>query len=158
MFIPYILFTVGTLLPPFGISVRTFSMQDQTGQIRSFMVVNEPRFLALEVNWPCAGIFSMLIYFAIMYGLLQIWNTTRKRKVIYLTVGFIGTVLANIFRIVALVLLYSYFNADLLIFHQYIGTLFFVAWVTIFLFTVFFIEKRGFLKQNLPRRDFLQFK
>jgi len=153
IFIPYIVFTVGNLLPLFGVSAQSFSINDQTGQIRSIMVVKEPRFLALEVNWPCAGIFSMLIYFALMYGLLQMWDTTKNRKVIYLTVGLIGTILVNILRIVALILFYSYFNANLIIFHQYIGALFFVAWITVFLFIVFLIEKK---RKNLSRvRDSL---
>jgi thaumarchaeosortase len=152
IFIPYIVFTVGNLLPLFGISARSFSIQDQTGQIRSFMIVNKPRFLALEVNWPCAGVFSILIYFGLMYGLLQIWDTTKKRKGIYLTVGFIGTVLANILRIVALILLYTYFNADLFIFHQYIGALFFVTWITAFLFATFLIEKRRISQAKLVEK------
>ncbi len=140
--VPYIVISVGHLLPLFGVTAQSFSLQDPRGQIRSFMVVNEPRFLALEINWPCAGIFSILIYLALIYGLLQIWDTTKKRKTLYFSVGLIGTVLANILRIVALILLYSYFNADLLIFHQYIGALFFVAWITAFVFAVYLAEKR----------------
>ncbi len=142
VFIPYIVVSVGNLLPLFGVNARSFSLHDSRGQIRSFMVVDEPRFLALEVNWPCAGIFSMLIYSALMYGLLQIWGTTKKRKAIYFTLGFVGTVLVNILRIVALILLYSYFFADLLIFHQFIGALFFIAWVTVFLLLVFLLEQK----------------
>ncbi len=143
IFVPYIMFTVGNLLPIFGVNAQTYSINDQTGQIRSIMIVNKPRFLAFEIAWPCAGISSILIYFALMYGLLQIWDTTKNRKAIYLTVGLIGTILVNILRIVALILFYSYFNANLSIFHEYVGALFFVAWITIFLFIVFLIEKKN---------------
>jgi thaumarchaeosortase len=150
--IPYIVNSVGNILPFFGINARYSSLQDPNGQTRSLIVVNEPRFLALEVNWPCAGIFSILIYFAIMYSLLQIWNTTKKRKIIYLTVGFIGTVLTNILRIVTLILLYSFFNADILVFHQYIGALFFVAWITVFLSIIFLVEKKRVFQVKLVEK------
>lgn len=148
MFVPFLTITIRNLLPLFGMDARAFSIQDSKGQIRTFLIVSEPRYLAIEIIWTCAGIFSILIYFAVIQNLLQAVNISRLRKIIYLTLGLLGTILVNILRIIALIVLYVYFNADLIVFHQYIGGLFFIIWITLFLSMIFLVEKK---RQSIAR-------
>jgi len=142
VFVPYIVVAAAGLLSIAGLNPQYSFITDSRGDLRSIMVVSQPRFLAIDVNWACAGILSMLIYFAVIYGLLQTVSMPRLRKTVYLTLGFLGTVFVNILRIVALVVFYVYLNADFLVFHQYVGGLFFVTWISLFLTSTFLVEKR----------------
>jgi len=129
--VPGIVFLVANLLRVFGVNV-TYSKD-------VFLNTSPP----VSVGWPCAGIHSLLIYTAVAYSFLQNLNISRTRKLIYLSMGFLGTYMVNILRIAAIVFANLRFNVDIMTFHYYAGELFFIMWILVFLFVVVMIERRS---------------
>lgn len=129
--VPGIVFLVANLLRIFGVNV-TYSKD----------VLYTPKSGPILIGWPCAGIHSLLIYTAVAYSFLQNLEISRVRKLIYLSMGFLGTYMVNILRIAAIVFANYYFNVDIMIFHYYAGELFFIAWILVFLFAVVMVERR----------------
>ncbi len=103
-------------------------------------VMGNHRFIILEVNWPCAGILSLLIYSLIISILMVKLNAPIKRKIVYAGLGALGTFFINIFRIYLIVLAILYSAVDLKIFHESIGEILFIIWIIIYLLTVVKIE------------------
>jgi thaumarchaeosortase len=103
-------------------------------------VMGKERFIILEVNWPCAGIFSLLIYSLIISILMVKLNAPIKRKIIYACLGALGTFFINIFRIYLIVLAILYSTVDLKIFHESIGEVLFIIWIIIYLLAIVKVE------------------
>lgn len=101
-----------------------------------------PRSGPIMIAWPCAGIHSLLIYTAVAYSFLQNLYISRVRKLVYVYVGFFGTYLVNILRIATIMLANYYYNVDIQVTHSYLGELFFITWIVVFLFVVVMIERR----------------
>lgn len=141
VFIPFLVMIVAFIVSLTGAEVTHHTISNSTG-LHPIILIQEPRGLALEVNWPCAGIFSTLIYFVVMWAFLQVSDVKRSRKLVYLVIGFFGTLFVNVLRIVALIVAYVFFNADLIVFHNYIGAVFFVIWITSFLSLIVLIERK----------------
>lgn len=137
--VPGIVFLVANLLRIFGINVKY-----------SKDVLYTPKSGPILIGWPCAGIHSLLIYTALAYSFLQNLNISRTRKLIYLSIGFLGTYMVNILRITAIVFTNYYFNVDIMTFHYYAGELFFIAWILVFLFAVVMVEKR--IKRKMEKQ------
>ncbi|HID17414.1 TPA: hypothetical protein EYP26_03880 [Candidatus Bathyarchaeota archaeon] len=100
-------------------------------------------FVILEINWPCAGVLSMLIYSLVIIVLMVKLDAPLKRKLVYAGFGALGTFLANVFRIFLITLAAAYSRIDLRIFHESIGEALFVVWIAIYLLSVLKVE--GFL-------------
>lgn len=108
----------------------------------SIMHITKPTGSAyVQVNWPCAGIHSLLIYTAIAVAFLQFLDISKMRKIIYASIGFFGTIFVNILRITSIVYAYYYFDVSIQTFHAYSGELFFISWMVIFLFAVTMVER-----------------
>ena len=107
----------------------------------------------LEINWPCAGILSMLIYMLVVIILMVKLRSPIKRKIIYLIIGAIGTFFINILRIFLITLAVAYTNIELRIFHETIGEVLFIIWIMIYLITAVSVEsylsKRGLIRQPM---------
>ncbi|MEM3476364.1 MAG: archaeosortase/exosortase family protein [Candidatus Bathyarchaeia archaeon] len=103
-------------------------------------VMSKKGFVILEVNWPCAGIFSLLIYSLIISILMVKLNAPIKRKIVYASLGALGTFFINIFRIYLIVLAILYSAVDLKVFHETIGEVLFIIWIITYLLTVIKIE------------------
>ena len=84
---------------------------------------------------------------------------TRNRKIIYVTVGAIGTFFVNILRISAIYILGIHGgDSPAKLFHEFYGEFFFITWMILYLTLIFIIEKRikkkneiintGILKKN----------
>lgn len=101
-----------------------------------------PGNIVLQINWPCMGVFSMLIYTLIMAILMMKLNAPAKRKLIYFVIGAIGTFFINIFRIFLIAYYVAFISIDVKIFHENIGEFLFLAWVVFFLLTVVKIESK----------------
>jgi thaumarchaeosortase len=99
-----------------------------------------PGSVALQINWPCMGVFSMLIYILITAILMVKLDAPRRRKLLYLVVGAIGTFFINIFRIFLIAYYVAFISMDLKIFHEDIGEFLFLAWVVVFLFAIVKVE------------------
>lgn len=97
--------------------------------------------VVLEINWPCAGVLSMLIYSLVVAILMVKMEAPRRRKLIYLAVGAAGTFMVNVIRIFLITLAVAYSNIDLRVFHETVGEVLFVMWIVIYLVSTLTVEK-----------------
>ncbi len=98
----------------------------------------------LAIYWPSSGIVSMIIYSLVIVVLMVKVDAPRKRKLLYATIGAIGTYFVNIFRITLIVLYVAYISSvhDLVeAFHQSIGDILFIAWIFLYLFLIIRLER-----------------
>jgi exosortase/archaeosortase family protein len=88
---------------------------------------------ALKIDGPCTGIKGITAYGALAAMLIIDAKSTLSRKVLAVTIGFVGTFLTNLGRL-AVIFLSSYFiSVDIaLTIHTYLGYSLFIAWVIIF--------------------------
>jgi len=101
-----------------------------------------PGSVVLQINWPCMGVFSMLIYMLITAILMIKIEAPRKRKLLYFVIGAVGTFLINIFRIFLIAYYVAFISIDVKIFHENIGEFLFLTWVVVFLFAIVKVESR----------------
>jgi len=97
--------------------------------------------VVLEINWPCAGVLSMLIYSLVVAILMVKMEAPKRRKLIYLMVGAAGTFMVNVIRIFLITLAVVYSNIDLRVFHETVGEVLFVVWILIYLVSTITVEK-----------------
>lgn len=126
IFVPATTYPVASLINLFGYKVQIFY-----GSV--IYVEGRPDFPLISINWPCAGIHSLLIYTFVMLLFLKNLSKTRTWKIIAFGIGATGTFLANIFRILTFLLLGLKYGIDIAnLFHDYYGELFFVCWIMIY--------------------------
>ncbi len=102
-------------------------------------------FFRLAVYWPSVGVQSMLIYSLVMILLAAKLDSPLKRKVIYATIGVLGTIFLNVIRIFTIAyygFAYAYTGQELDAFHNSIGEILFPIWIVAFLALVLHIEGR----------------
>lgn len=94
---------------------------------------------APAIAWGCAGIQSLFIYtFAILF-LLRGHAISITRKIIYITVGAIGTFIINVLRIVSYCIIgvkTGQQTAEM--FHKYYGELYFIAWIIAYVLIIIY--------------------
>jgi thaumarchaeosortase len=101
------------------------------------------------VSWSCAGSHSLFLYSFMIMLFLRGTSISRKRKIIYVVAGGIGTFFVNILRIVAILLAGVNNGAALAsTFHEFYGEFFFIVWMFIYLSLIFLIETRLIPKIN----------
>lgn len=126
IFVPATTYPVASLISLFGYKVKVFY-----GSV--IYVEGRPDFPLISINWPCAGIHSLLIYTFAMLLFLKNLSKTRTWKIIAFGIGAIGTFLANIFRILTFLLLGLKYGINMAnLFHDYYGELFFICWIVIY--------------------------
>jgi len=153
-FVPGIVSVAVGLMQMLGVNVEISTIG--SGNV---MIINKFGLrIPIMVDWPCAGVHSLLLYTAISIAFLQFLDIPKMRKLIYGLVGFFGTIFVNILRITTIVFASFYFSADinafsanLQLFHEYSGELFFIAWIVIFLSAVVLIERR--VRRKTTKQD-----
>lgn len=98
--------------------------------------------LRVAMYWPCVGILSMLIYLLVIVILMIKMNIPFYRKVIYATIGAIGTFFINVIRIFLIIYYGAYVSVNLRFFHETIGEVIFIVWIVLFILIVTEIESR----------------
>lgn len=98
------------------------------------------RSVLLEINWPCIGVMSMLIYMLVLFILMVKMEAPMKRKALYGMIGAVGTFSVNILRIFLITLAVAYTTIDLRVFHESIGEILFVIWIVSYLAVVIYVE------------------
>ena len=84
------------------------------------------------IAWPCAGIESFLIFFAVVLVFLQQMSLSWKAKVGYFIFGAAVTYFINVMRIVTIFNLgmqYGVNSSQVQMFHFYYGPLYAVIWI-----------------------------
>jgi thaumarchaeosortase len=100
---------------------------------------------SLVVYWPSVGVQSMIIYSVVMLAVAAKLEAPRIRKVIYAAVGVVVTVLLNVVRVFSIAYYgYAYATSgqQLDAFHNTVGEVLFLVWISAYLFLVIEIENR----------------
>ncbi len=118
---------------------RMIDSLSTTEQIPLFMVSRGSSRFSVIIYWPCAGVQGLFIYtFAILLFLRGL-SASRRRKVIYFSVGLAGTFIVNVLRLAAIsVVGVNSGSAAAQIFHSYFGELFFITWLSVYLLVIVF--------------------
>jgi len=93
----------------------------------------------ISVFWPSAGVHSMIIYSLLILLFLVRIRTTMKRRILYFSLGAIGTFLLNLLRIFALALYVLLVTTDFSKFEEFhatIGEIMFLPWILTFAYLV----------------------
>jgi len=101
-----------------------------------------------SIAWPCAGIESFLIFFAVVLLFMQQMQLSWKAKVGYFIFGVLVTYFINVLRIVTIFTLgmqYGIDSSQVQMFHFYYGPLYAIAWIVSYPLIIF-------LSQGLWRR------
>jgi len=128
--VPFILYSNSFLLSLFGAKTEIFG---------NIMEIRGENFFRIRVFWPSAGVHSLIIYSFVMLGFLL--KLPLKRKILYFTLGFLGTFFVNIFRIFLLSYYAAFIQADVKIweeFHSILGEILFLSWLVIYLTLISF--------------------
>jgi thaumarchaeosortase len=97
----------------------------------------------------------MIIYSLVMILLAAKLDSPLARKIIYATIGVIGTILLNVTRIFMIAyygFAYAYTGQQLDAFHNSIGEILFPIWIVAFLALVLHIEGRLAKSERRPRQ------
>jgi len=87
----------------------------------------------LIIDAACTGIKSILAYGSLAVLMILDVKTTNKRKALSTAIGFIGTFLVNILRLLTIFLVVYFFGIDAgLAVHIYLGYSLFIIWVFLF--------------------------
>ncbi len=156
--VPLIVVSVVSLLGFSGVTVSSNPLSSLKppwvyNQRNLLFIRGVKRSVLLEINWPCAGIMSMLIYTLVVCILMVKMDAPLKRKTLYTVLGALGTFLVNIFRIFLIALAVSYTSIDLRVFHESIGEVLFIIWIVIYLAAVISVEGRLISREGLPIRS-----
>jgi thaumarchaeosortase len=133
----FIVAAVGLLAKVVGLPIYSLS--------NTLTIVGVHGFYRLAVYWPSVGVQSMLIYSLVMILLAAKLDSPIKRKLIYASVGVVGTVFLNVLRIFIIAYYgyaYAYSGQELDAFHNSLGEILFPIWIVIFLAIVLQIESK----------------
>ncbi len=139
-FVPPVIESTVFLLNSLGSAARMVSIGNGWG-----ILVNGQlgRRFIVAINWPCAGIHSLIIYSFTIVMVLSIMSVRVRRRIVYVIVGAAGTFIVNILRIASICLIgvnTGYEAANL--FHDSFGEIFFLVWMVIFISAVLVVETR----------------
>ncbi len=133
----FIVAAVGVLSKGVGLPIYGLS--------NTLTIVGIHGFYRLAVYWPSVGVQSMLIYSLVMILLAAKLDSPMKRKLIYASVGVVGTIFLNVLRIFIIAYYgyaYAYSGQELDAFHNSLGEILFPIWIVVFLAIVLQIEGR----------------
>jgi len=108
--------------------------------------------LSVTIDWPCAGIQSLLLYSLIILLFLKDSSISKLRKVVYFAVGAVGMYSVNVFRVVTYftVMVNQGLNAANF-FHDTYGELFSAGWLFLFIFAVLIVERFDLIEKALVK-------
>jgi exosortase/archaeosortase family protein len=143
-FVPFMSSMVAVVTQRLGYTVQMVVLS-QTGAVQ--MLAGGWPFV---IYWPCAGVHSLFIYTFVILLFLKGSPMSLGAKIGSLVIGAVGTFFVNILRIVSIVDI-SITQGDAFgqYFHNYLGELFFLFWIVIYLFALVFVLR--FLKTTRQR-------
>ena len=129
--------------------IGAFHLGHATSQSNVMFLNGDHGPFALQVFWPSAGVHSIIIYSLVMMAFLLKMNIPRNRKIVYFTLGVVGTITVNVIRIFSLsifVLKVSTNVNEFESFHGIAGEIMFLPWLFIFLLIVTYVETKRIKK------------
>lgn len=130
LIVPTLVRMVGAILQYF------FGIQTAVSS-QSLYLQSAGRTLNVYISWNCIGWQSIILFaFTLVVGLQGPY--TISSKILCLLIGFQGTILMNLGRIVLVVLVALYWGyLPAVVFHDYGGTIFILLWLAIFWYISF---------------------
>lgn len=87
----------------------------------------------LAIDADCTGVKGILAYGSLAVLMILDVKATKKRKALSTAIGFIGTFLVNILRLLTIFLVVYFFGIDAgMAVHTYLGYSLFIVWVLLF--------------------------
>src|SRR3989304_2952016 len=129
--------------------ITTFDLGIATARDNLLFLKGDHGPFALQVFWPSAGVHSVIIYSLVMMAFLLKMNIQKNRKIVYFTIGILGTIGANMIRIFSLSLFALKVSTNAVEFeefHSVAGEIMFLPWLFIFLLIVTAIETKRLKK------------
>lgn len=129
--------------------ITTFDLGIATARDNLLFLKGDHGPFALQVFWPSAGVHSVIIYSLVMMAFLLKMNIQKNRKIIYFTIGILGTIGVNMIRIFSLSLFALKVSTNAVEFeefHSVAGEIMFLPWLFIFLLIVTAIETKRLKK------------
>ena len=136
-FVPFVADSVAFILKSMGYGAQVAPIIDGW----ALLVTGQGRLFSIAIYWPCAGIHSLIMYSLVILLFLGRASIPFWRKIIYMVIGGIGTLMVNFLRIVSICLIgldQGYNAAN--IFHESYGEMYFVIWIFAFLLVITTIE------------------
>jgi len=138
MFVPSTASTVKAILSFMGYKVQAYT---DSGGTMLYMLGQEEDFV-VALFWPCAGIYSIILYSLTIILFLRNLRSPLKRKLSYVAIGAVGTYLTNVLRIVTICVIGSTSGqAAATVFHEYYSELYFIAWMVLYLLAIYGVER-----------------
>ena len=112
---------------------------------QSLYLQSAGRVLNVYISWNCIGWQSLILFvFTLIVGLQGPYKI--RSKILCLLIGFQGTILVNLARIVLVCLIALYWGyLPAIVFHDYGGTLLILLWLALFWYTSF-----KYILEHLP--------
>jgi len=129
--------------------ITTFDLGIATARDNLLFLKGDHGPFALQVFWPSAGVHSIIIYSLVMMAFLLKMNIQKNRKIVYFTIGILGTIGVNMIRIFSLSLFALKVSTNAVEFeefHSVAGEIMFLPWLFIFLLIVTAIETKRLKK------------
>lgn len=105
--------------------------------------------LTASMGGGCSGIDGIIFYSLLAAFLLIRVPASRKRKVICILLGSIGTLFVNILRVVVLILVGVYYGHEAMMYaHSNLGDILFVIYVGIY----WYVSFKWILKEDKPKK------
>lgn len=100
------------------------------------------------VDWPCAGVHSLLLYVLIIFVFFKRSELSSFRKAVYFICGFFGAYFVNVLRITSILIigLNSGYQAAQA-FHDSYGELYFLAWMMLYMLLIICVERFMLVKR-----------
>ena len=137
MFVPSTASTVKAILSFMGYKVQVYTDSART---MLYMLGQEEDFV-VALFWPCAGIYSIILYSLTIILFLRNLGNPLKRKLAYMAVGAVGTYFINVLRVVTICVIgFTSSQAAAMVFHEYYGELYFIAWMVLYLLLIYGAE------------------
>jgi len=136
-FVPVIASLVVNILNWMGYSASLLPPSSQSVGMSILKIQGIPE--PIGIAWGCAGVQSLFIYTFVILLFVKGASISLKRKIIYITVGAIGTFLVNLLRIVSICIVGVHVGTQALrMFHEYYGELFFIIWIIMYFLIILY--------------------
>jgi exosortase/archaeosortase family protein len=89
------------------------------------------------IDLPCIGWEGLMGYSIIFLNLLMDFEDNNKMRLFWGVLGFVGTILANIFRLSLILIMGELFDVQVAkLIHEHGGDIIFVIWIFVFIFII----------------------
>jgi thaumarchaeosortase len=112
----------------------TTSLSTQ-GTIPLLTASNSKGSFVAQIDWPCSGVESLLIYSVVILLFLRKSAIPLTQKIIYFVVGAIVTYFINVLRI-ATIYVIAINGGDWGLFHDYYGSFYSITWIICYLLII----------------------